>query len=244
MVRKIWLMSLIILPLFLTAADDRPRVREYLKTGDWYPADRDGLNRLLDSLFQNVPPPKVSGPVRGIIAPHAGLVYSGKCSARAYAALKSTEGVRRIILLGVSHRGGFYGACVADFDFFATPLGRIAVDGETVRALSRKKHFRMNRDIMQYEHSLENQLPFIQRMLGNDGYQIVPVLFGTLQKNDFRPVAEAIRPFIDESTIVIASTDLTHYGAGFNYTPFTSDIENNLTRLDRGLIDRILANGV
>jgi len=93
---------------------------------------------------------------------------------------------------------------------------------------------------MRLEHSLENQLPFLQKALAGSDYRIVPIIFGALKKKDFAVMAAAIAPFIDAKTLVIASSDLTHYGENFSYTPFRSDLAENLTRLDQGFIEPIL----
>ena len=227
----------LLLPVVLMAADD---VRPCLNTGPWYPSDPVQLGRMLEGLFQAAQEPQKSGPVRGIIAPHAGFEYSGQCAARAYRSLSPASGIRRVILLGSSHRSGFYGACVADYAAYATPLGRVAVDTEICRELAAKKLFKSDRDTMRFEHSLENQLPFLQKALPGSEFRIVPIIFGRLDKKDFAAMAAAIVPYLDERTLVVASSDLTHYGEGFSYTPFRRDLRNNLTRLDQGFIATIL----
>ena len=224
---------LLLLSLLLTAADN---VRPYLNTGPWYPADPARLRTMLDGFFNALPLPEAGVRVRGIIAPHAGYEYSGRCAARAYRWLSPAQGIRRVILLGPSHRFGFTGACVADYAAYSTPLGRVPVDIGICRALAAKKFFRSDRDTMRFEHSLENQLPFLQKALGDSACQIVPIIFGGLAKKDFATVAETIAPYIDEHTLVVASSDLTHYGEGFSYTPFRSDLAANLAKLDMGFI--------
>ncbi|HUU05246.1 MAG TPA: AmmeMemoRadiSam system protein B [Patescibacteria group bacterium] len=228
---------LLLLPVMLMAADD---IRPFLNTGPWYPADPVQLNQMLEGFFKELPQAQEAAVIRGIIAPHAGFEYSGRCAARAYRWLSPQQGIRRVILLGASHRSGFYGACVADYAAYATPLGQVPVDTKICRALAAKRLFRSDRDIMRFEHSLENQLPFLQKVLAGSEYRIVPIIFGALGKKDFSAMAAAITPFIDAKTLVVASSDLTHYGENFSYTPFRSDLAENLTRLDRGFIEPIL----
>jgi len=228
---------LVLLSLVLMAADD---VRPYLNTGPWYPSDAAELRRMLDGFFSELPPPGQGIVIRGIVAPHAGFSYSGRCAARAYRQLAPEQGIRRVILMGSSHRSGFHGACVADYDAWATPLGTIAVDTEACRALAARRLFRSDRDTMRFEHALENQLPFLQQALGSSGYTIVPVIFGSLNRDDFASMAAAIAPLIDPHTLVVASSDLTHYGENFGYTPFRSDLKANLEKLDKGFIDPVL----
>jgi hypothetical protein len=228
---------LLLLPLVLLAAED---VRPCLESGPWYPSDPAQLQKALDGLFSVLPPPAKGSVVRGLVAPHAGLQYSGRCAARAYGRLAPGQGIRRVILLGAAHRSGFYGACVADYGAYATPLGPVPVDTEICRELAAKRLFKSDRAIMRCEHALENQLPFLQRALGGSGYKIVPVLFGGLGKKDFAAIAAAIAPYVDGSTLVVASSDLTHYGKSFSYTPFEDDLRANLEKLDRGFIEPVL----
>jgi hypothetical protein len=229
---------LLFLPLVLVAVDD---IRPYLQTGPWYPSDPLQLQKMLDGFFAGLPAPEKGILVRGIIAPHAGFQYSGRCAAKAYGALSPAQGIRRVILMGSAHRTGFHGACVADYDAWATPLGTVAVDTEACRALASRRLFRSDRDTMRFEHSLENQLPFLQKALGREGFRIVPILFGQLGKSDFARMAAAIAPLVDRHTLVVVSSDLSHYGENFGYTPFRGDLKANLDKLDRGFIAPILS---
>jgi AmmeMemoRadiSam system protein B/AmmeMemoRadiSam system protein A len=235
MKRKIILFFLLI-PILVMAAEN---IRPFLTTGPWYPADAQKLRKMLEGFFAQASVPEKTGAVIGIIAPHAGFAYSGLCAASAYRALSPAQGIRRVILLGSSHRSGFYGACVSDYAAYVTPLGTVPVDAAICQALAAKKLFRSDRDTMRYEHALENQLPFLQQALGESPYKIVPIIFGALGKKDFSAMTEAIAPFIDDRTLVVASSDLTHYGEGFSYTPFTGDLRKKLTALDQGFIRTI-----
>jgi hypothetical protein len=235
MKRKI-IFFLLLLPVMVIAAEN---VRPYLTSGPWYPADPQRLNQMLDGFFKQIPIPEKTGTIRGIIAPHAGYEYSGLCAARAYRYLSPSQPIRRVFLLGASHHYGFYGACVSDFSAFATPFGQVAVDTETCRSLSRLSFFRNDNVAMQNEHSLENQLPFLQKVLGNANFKIVPILFGALRKSDYDKIAAIIAPYCDDKTLLVASSDLTHYGKNFAYTPFKGDIKKQLTQLDTGFVQTI-----
>ncbi|MCX6555255.1 MAG: AmmeMemoRadiSam system protein A, partial [Candidatus Aminicenantes bacterium] len=165
----------------------------------------------------------------------------GRCAAKAFRSLTPDQGIHRIILMGASHSRGFHGACVADYGAYATPLGTVAVDVGICRTLAGKEFFQSDRDIMRYEHALENQLPFLQKALGSGGYKLVPIIFSSLTKKEFTTMAAAVAPFIDAHTLVVASSDLTHYGESFHYTPFRRDLAANLDRLDKGFIDPVLS---
>ena len=235
--KRVIVFFFLLLPLLVLAADD---VRPYLSTGPWYPSDPARLRQMLDSFFSALPPAEASPRVRAIIAPHAGFEYSGRCAARAYRALTAGQGIRRVILMGSSHRSGFYGACVDDYEAWSTPLGTVAVDAPACRELARKSLFKVDRGAMRLEHSLENQLPFLQRVLPAGAYRIVPILFGSLKKADFAAMAAAVAPLIGDDTLVVVSSDLTHYGESFAYLPFRGDLAANLDKLDRGFIETIL----
>ena len=235
MMKRGLLLFLLACVLYASGKDVRP----YLQTGPWYPADALKLQKMLDGFFAQTPAPGKRGAVRGIIAPHAGFEYSGRCAAHAYRSLNAEQGIQRVILLGPSHRSGFYGACVSDYTAYATPLGSVPVDTAICRTLAAKKLFRSDRDTMRLEHSLENQLPFLQTVLPKGTFKIVPVIFGALDKKDFSAMAETMAPFIDDHTLVVASSDLTHYGRNFAYTPFTDDIKARLSALDMGFIRTI-----
>jgi AmmeMemoRadiSam system protein B/AmmeMemoRadiSam system protein A len=216
------------------------KVRDYLTTGGWYPASGTELNALLTGLFKKADSRNISEKISGLVVPHAGFSYSGTCAARAYRHLvKQRNRIQRIILLGSSHHSGYYGACVSDFTHHSTPLGKIALDRGIIDKLARESGFRTDNRVMQHEHSLENQLPFLQRIFQGRDIRIVPILFGRLDKVDYPRMANIIARHVDENTLVVASSDLNHYGRNFGYTPFTSDIKENLTRLDRGMIEKI-----
>ena len=240
---KKWMLFLLIFsvssPLILS---QEKNVRNYLTTGNWYSRYPENLNTMLETFFKETKIKPMPGKIVGLIGPHAGFAYSGQCMARAYKQLEKQPGPERVILLGISHRGGFYGAAVSDFQYNSTPLGKIPVDTEITAKLAEEKNFRKNNTIMQHEHSLENHLPFlqfIQNKLKNNKYKIVPILFGYLYHQDFKKMADIIKKYIDDKTLVIASTDLTHYGSNFGYTPFRDDLKSNLTKLDMGIINHI-----
>lgn len=218
------------------------KVRGYLTDVQWYPRSPERLTDMLETFFKNSESKPMPGKIVGLIGPHAGLVYSGQCAARAYKQLEKQPGLERVILMGISHRGGFYGAAVSDFDYNSTPLGDIPVDTAVTAQLAKEKLFRKSNSIMQNEHSLETHLPFlqyIQKKLKNNRYRIVPILFGYLEKKDFKKIADIIKRYVTPKTLIIASSDFTHYGASYGYAPFRTNIKENLTKLDMGMIDHI-----
>lgn len=225
--------------------EEAPKIRKYLTTGGWYPNDGPELQKAVDQYLEKAQFQELTGKIRGIIAPHAGISYSGDCAAAAYKQLQNpqlkayNQDIKRVILLGISHRSQFYGAAVSSFDFNSTPLGNIPVDREVIQKLAKEKHFTLDDNILQQEHSLENQLPFLQRALQGKTFKIVPILIGSLRFGDFKLMARIIRKYMDDNTLLVVSTDLTHYGSNFGYTLFEDNLKENLTLLDQGIIDEI-----
>jgi MEMO1 family protein len=216
-----------------------PRVKEPGLAGRWYPADSDVLARTIRDLLAmgGVPRPGVVA----VVVPHAAYQYSGPTAARAFAAVGG--GHRRAIVLGPSHRVAFRGAALLPMGGYRTPLGTVTVDEEAVTRLAQTGALRPNPAVFQREHSLEIQLPFLQTV--DPGCALVPVLVGRLEAGDAEAVAAALRPLLDPGTLLVVSSDLVHYGRGFDYLPVPpSDPETvagAIRKLDEGAIERILA---
>lgn len=222
--------------MFLAPA---PSQREYLKTGPWYPADPGELRKLLNQVFRSsAPAPRIFGEIRAIIVPHAGYEYSGACAASAYRLL-AVEQVDRIILLGPGHRSYFQGACVSSYEHNTTPLGSIPVDIAVTRELAKSDLFMVNNRTMQYEHSLENHLPLLQYRFGDRIPPVVPVLIGQANTDQIREIARVLRSWVDQRTLVVVSSDFTHYGPRFSYVPFRDSIPARIRALDMEVISFI-----
>ncbi|MCP4217292.1 MAG: AmmeMemoRadiSam system protein B, partial [bacterium] len=232
--------------LFILTAvySQKPAKRDYLTTGNWYPKQEAQLKEMLEGFFSGtIKGRRAPGKILGIIAPHAGFAYSGQCSANAYIHLKDPAiagHIRTVFVLGASHRYGFRGAAVSTFGVNGTPLGDIAVDTAITRKLAKEPLFTVNNEALQREHSIENHLPFLQYAFTNKKFKIVPILMGQLEKKDFKKIAGTIKKYMDDNTLVVASTDFTHYGRNFRYAPFKKEVKRNLTKLDKGMIDCIL----
>jgi hypothetical protein len=146
------------------------------------------------------------------------------------------------VVLAPSHRCAFRGLSVGSYGKFATPLGDIPVDTEACsRLLEADELFVQRNDAHIHEHSLEVQLPFLQRVLGG-GFKLVPVVVGAINAQDARKAGEVLGGTLwGDGHFWVVSTDFTHYGDAFGYTPFTDDVENRLKELDHGAIRQIEA---
>lgn len=183
------------------------QVREPAIAGTFYPATRSDLAALLDRCWaqrvvSSVAPPKA------MIAPHAGLVYSGPIAASAYSTLQmNPAGVTRVILLGPSHRFGFDGFAVPSHAVWRTPMGDVPLDRVTLDALAQRPDVAVSDSVHAQEHSLEVHLPFLQRVL--DPFHLVPIAVG---RTSVAQTASLLRSVWGGSeTLVVVSSDLSHF---------------------------------
>jgi MEMO1 family protein len=173
--------------------------------GLFYPDDAQGLRRLVAEFMAG----KSSGGAlpHALIAPHAGYRYSGNVAGTAYACLKvGREVVRRVIILA-PHRLYFPGIAVSSAEFFETPLGMVEVDTAAMHELEALPVVKQLDEAFEEEHSLEVQLPFLQEVL--DQFKIVPLLVGPTEAQAVCEVIERLKR--DQRSIVVASSDLSHY---------------------------------
>ena len=211
--------------------------------GSWYPGNHEELASVVDTLVESAAARAgaATSPVSALIVPHAGFVYSGAVAASAFARLGGHT-VERIVLIGPSHHFDFPGAAIPDAaTAFRTPLGDAPIDREAVAALRDAAGFRANDRMFEPEHALEAELPFLQRILAPD-VPIVPVLLGgRATHEDAKRAAHALVPLLDPSTIVVVSSDFTHFGRRFGYVPFDDDLPARIRELDFGAISAIEA---
>ncbi len=233
---KLLAMALVIpIATAAAAASERPPA----VAGAFYSGDPAVLRTQVEEMLSAA---RVERGATAVVVPHAGFPYSGPIAAEAFAALDGSR-VRRVILLGPSHHQGFAGGALParDVSSFATPLGAVAVDTEAVTALRRSGQFRGPPEAHGPEHSLEVELPFLQVVAPNA--HIVPVLVGPeTDYDEASRIALALAPLLDDATVVVASSDFTHYGARYGWTPFGEpDLGAKLLRLGNATAGRVAA---
>jgi hypothetical protein len=199
-------MSKVHRPMTLSANPAR-QPRPPAVAGMFYPGDPTTLARDVDDALARARP--VAGPApKALIAPHAGYVYSGPIAASAYAALGPVrDAIRRVVLLGPCHRVAVRGLALPSADAFDTPLGRVAVDRAAVAALAGLPQVVVSGAAHAQEHSLEVQLPFLQRVLHE--FSIVPLAVGAATTDEVAEVLE--RLWGAAETLIVVSSDLSHY---------------------------------
>lgn len=210
-----------------------PRVRPPAVAGLFYPDDPDDLRRLVRACFDQAAPetvdgadPKTTAPgpepgaaaestgsaghggPRALVVPHAGLVYSGPIAASAYRLLiPHADAVRRVVLLGPSHRVAFRGVAATSADRWATPLGPIAIDTELVHRVV-EAGLAVVADVAHArEHSLEVQLPFLRTVVPDA--LLAPFVVGDAPPDEVAALLDAV--WDEPGTVVVISTDLSHY---------------------------------
>lgn len=182
-------------------------VRTPAVAGSFYPADPVALEALLARCWA-ARVPTAAPPPKAIIAPHAGYVYSGPVAASAYATLEILRNkIRRVVLLGPSHRFAFAGMALPEAETWRTPLGDVPIDTQAVLQLAKLPGVTRLDRLHEEEHSLEVHLPFLQRTLGN--FQLVPIVCGRCDLEQGARVLEEI--WGGPETLIVASTDLSHY---------------------------------
>ncbi len=184
-------------------------IRRAAVAGSWYPDAPESLSREIDRYCAQVPG-RVRGEVLGLIAPHAGLVYSGPVAAHAYCQLEG-RAFDVAVLVGPSHYMGFEGVALFPRGVFETPCGPMAVNEEIAALLQAE-----GAPVCDYpaahqrEHSLEMQLPFLQRFLPST--PIVPLIMGFQSPATIHGLAAALATCLKgRRAVLIASSDLSHY---------------------------------
>ncbi len=196
-------------------------VRPPAVSGMFYPADpaqlaQDVRRFLNQARVQGLSP-------KAIIAPHAGYIYSGAIAGSAYGALTDiAPRIRRVILLGPTHRVAVRGLALPGVDAFDTPLGRVQLDADAMRAISKLPQVVVSSPAHAMEHSLEVQLPFLQCVL-ND-FTLVPLAVGMATASEVAEVLEML--WGGDETLIVVSSDLSHflpYAAAQSFDRKTAD---------------------
>lgn len=185
------------------------KIRKSAVAGRFYPASPKELRGDVEKYLADAKPlaaPTATPSVNILIAPHAGYVFSAAVAAGAYA--RVSHSAQTVILIGPSHYKRFDGVHVTDAKYYETPLGKVEVNREITEKLSKHPLCLRATGAEDSEHCLEVQLPFLQVVLGAGKFNIVPLLTGNVGA---KAVADMLLPFVDDTTMVVASSDLSHY---------------------------------
>ena len=183
-----------------------PQIRPAAVAGMFYPGSSSALARDLQQMLSHTPPASGLRP-KAIIAPHAGYVYSGPIAASVYAPLADLrESIRRVILLGPTHRVAVDGLALPSSRAFATPLGVVQLDQEAMASIEPLPQVIVSDAAHALEHSLEVQLPFLQTVLS--GFTLLPLAVGRASAAEVAEVLECL--WGGDETLIVISSDLSH----------------------------------
>jgi len=202
---------IIIIPcLPFTIAIAKERIRKPAVAGYFYPKDKEELTKTVDDFISNVKQKQIRGKILGLISPHAGYVFSGQVAAYSYMQIKD-KNYDTIIILGPSHHVYLKGASVGNWDAYATPLGKVNVNKEIVNTLlSIGGPFNFVEQAHIREHSVETQIPFLQRVLKN--FDIVPIVIGIPSLSYCEKISKALVKTVEKRNVLfVASSDMSHF---------------------------------
>ncbi|CAL9768134.1 unnamed protein product [Musa acuminata subsp. burmannicoides] len=196
------------------------RVRRDAHAGSWYTGNASKLDEELDGWLKATGLTKSSN-VRGIIAPHAGYSYSGRCAAFAFANIDPAS-ISRLFLLGPSHHYYTPKCALTRATIYRTPLGDLPVDLEVNDELQATGKFElMDLHVDEAEHSMEMHLPYLAKVFNGYPVKVVPILVGAINAENESMYGRLLAKYIDDrKNFFSVSSDFCHWGSRFNYTHY------------------------
>ncbi|KAL4180108.1 hypothetical protein AMTRI_Chr13g90480 [Amborella trichopoda] len=218
------------------------RVRRATHAGSWYTDNARKLDEELDEWLRATGLVK-SALVRGVIAPHAGYSYSGRCAAFAFANI-DPEHVSRVFLLGPSHHYYTPKCALSRATVYKTPLGELPIDLEVNEELKATGKFElMDLHVDEAEHSMEMHLPYLAKVFHGRPVKIVPILVGALSTENEAIYGYMLAKYVDDpKNFFSVSSDFCHWGSRFNYCYYDKKygaIYKSIEALDRMGMDII-----
>jgi len=185
-------------------------IRHSVIAGSWYPGNPRILKEDIENFFHDADEQEINGRIIGLVAPHAGYVYSGQTAAYAYKLIRGKK-FDSVVVIGPSHRTYFHGVSVYDRGGFETPIGIVPVDMPLARKIM------AGSGMISYipaahlqEHSIEIQLPLLQVALGE--FSFVPIVMGDQDQQTCETLADSIFTAAgDRNVLIVGSSDLSHF---------------------------------
>ena len=217
-------------------------IRKPVVAGQFYEEDPSILKKQISFYLDNAKNLNLNE-LFAIIVPHAGYIFSGKCAAQAYKQIQNLkEKPENIILIGPNHNTLTeipFSLSIKDFE---TPLVIVKNNTKLGKEIIEKTKAEINEHSHLPEHCLEVQLPFLQSILKK--FSIVPILVSSYDYEQCVEFAKKLAKIIKSNpkTMIIISSDFTHYGPGYGFLPFPQDskFKENLYKLDKGIINHII----
>ncbi|MGN1364339.1 MAG: AmmeMemoRadiSam system protein B [Victivallis vadensis] len=221
---------------------DQQKVRRAAAAGRFYEGDALSLRRRMAETEAGLPPEVPAGKtVRGCVLPHAGYMFSLGVAMETLRAARHC-GCSKVVLLGPSHYVGFRGIAAATFTSWRTPFGDLSTATDLLDVLEAERNplVTVNDDAHINEHSLEVQFPLIQYFF--DAPVVLPLVVGGISAEDAQSLGAALAKLDAPDVLWLISSDFTHYGRKFRYTPFGESADPaELNRLDREAAELIAA---
>lgn len=201
-------------------------IRPTAVAGSFYPKQASELNIMLEKFLSqyavndsvNIATPKA------IIAPHAGYIYSGQTAASVYSNLEQVKDkIRRVVLLGPTHRVSVKGIALPSNTHFASPLGNVSIDTQSLKKISAHSFVNYIDEAHTQEHSLEVHIPFLQKVINN--FVLLPILVGNATPEQVATILKEL--WGNDETLIVISSDLSHF---LNYET-ASKTDRNTTEL-------------
>jgi AmmeMemoRadiSam system protein B len=223
-------------------------IREPAVAGQFYDGFEKNLRTQIKKCFEHkLGPGKLPGKhgkkrVIAAVVPHAGYTYSGPCAAHVYKAIAEAEPVETFVILGPNHNGVGSSVAVYPEGEWQTPLGTVEVDNELAKAvLEYSRYAAPDAMAHRYEHSIEVQIPFLQYVCKN--FRILPICMKGLrvveESNDIIGSILNAAYKLGRKVTIIASSDFTHYGPNYMYTPFKgskAEVKSKVIAMDKKAI--------
>jgi AmmeMemoRadiSam system protein B len=202
------------------------RVRKSAVAGYFYPANPDELREDIELFLNNSKPQVNVNNIFGVVSPHAGYSYSGSTAAYSYNIIRDRN-IETVVIISPSHREYFAGNCIFDGDAYETPLGKIPLNKLIVEKLTENRKY-IFKGITGHgaEHAIEVQLPFLQTVLKQ--FEIVPIVMGDQNKLFISELSSKLAEVIDDKTLIVASSDLSHYHAKLKAHELDSIVERRI----------------
>ncbi len=211
-------------------------IRKPAVAGQFYPASKSKLEAEVKTLLSISDSKKSFDNIFGIVSPHAGYIYSGRTAAYGFNLLKDKE-IETVIIISPSHREYFPGVSVYEGDAYETPLGIVEVNKEIVQELTEdSKVIFKGIEGHRQEHAVEVQIPFLQVVLKD--FKIIPIVIGDQGDMFVNELVEKLSQVIDDKTVIVASSDLSHYYSGDEADKLDSIVEKRIIDFDYDNLQR------
>ena len=207
--------------------------------GTFYHSSPVKLTQQLDAFFSNAPEVIFKGKILGIVAPHAGYIYSGFTAAVAYNLIKGSE-IKDVVIISPSHREYFRGVTIFDGLGYSTLFGNVDINQNIKKEIVKYDLIRESAQGHGAEHALEIQIPFLQRALKNN-FNILPLVMGDQSKETCLMLGKILSEVLEDKNdyLIVASSDLSHFYSSVEAKVKDDVMINNIDNFD---IDGLLNN--